>query len=407
MAKNRVFFNIYEQLSGMRIVAIVVLLVLGGGVLYYFNQLAQSLDEREAKYATLYAESISFLFEKGLDSNCDYTYVQEVLAANESIPTILVMNGQISNHENIPELEDSTNTYTAEETENLLLMKISEMRQEHTPIEFTFGSDNDPLGKITGYVYYSSSLIVKQLRYFPYVLIAAFLILGSLAFIAYSSSRRAEENRVWVGLAKETAHQLGTPISALMAWVEVLKSEPNFDESIGEEMTKDISRLETITTRFSNIGSVPQMKEQPVTELVEHTLKYLEKRISRKVDWFYENNLENRDQVVNINRPLIEWVIENLCKNAVDAMAGIGELHISISNDSKNRVVVDIRDTGKGIAKGNLRRVFKAGFSTKKRGWGLGLTLAKRIVEIYHDGSLFVKETEVGKGTTFRMILPK
>lgn len=407
MAKNRVFFNIYEQLSGMRIVAIVVLLVLGGGVLYYFNQLAQSLDEREAKYATLYAESISFLFEKGLDSNCDYTYVQEVLAANESIPTILVMNGQISNHENIPELEDSTNTYTAEETENLLLMKISEMRQEHTPIEFTFGSDNDPLGKITGYVYYSSSLIVKQLRYFPYVLIAAFLILGSLAFIAYSSSRRAEENRVWVGLAKETAHQLGTPISALMAWVEVLKSEPNFDESIGEEMTKDISRLETITTRFSNIGSVPQMKEQTVTELVEHTLKYLEKRISRKVDWFYENNLENRDQVVNINRPLIEWVIENLCKNAVDAMAGIGELHISISNDSKNRVVVDIRDTGKGIAKGNLRRVFKAGFSTKKRGWGLGLTLAKRIVEIYHDGSLFVKETEVGKGTTFRMILPK
>lgn len=407
MAKNRVFFNIYEQLSGMRIVAIVVLLVLGGGVLYYFNQLAQSLDEREAKYATLYAESISFLFEKGLDSNCDYTYVQEVLAANESIPTILVMNGQISNHENIPELEDSTNTYTAEETENLLLMKISEMRQEHTPIEFTFGSDNDPMGKITGYVYYSSSLIVKQLRYFPYVLIAAFLILGSLAFIAYSSSRRAEENRVWVGLAKETAHQLGTPISALMAWVEVLKSEPNFDESIGEEMTKDISRLETITTRFSNIGSVPQMKEQTVTELVEHTLKYLEKRISRKVDWFYENNLENRDQVVNINRPLIEWVIENLCKNAVDAMAGIGELHISISNDSKNRVVVDIRDTGKGIAKGNLRRVFKAGFSTKKRGWGLGLTLAKRIVEIYHDGSLFVKETEVGKGTTFRMILPK
>ncbi len=400
MAENRVFFNIYQQLSGMRIVAIVILLVLGGGVLYYFNQLAQSLDDREAKYATLYAESISFLFEKGLDSNCDYTYVQEVLEANESIPTILVLGDDIMGYENIPELEDSTHKYTADEQENLLLLKIKEMRQEHEPIQFSTLDE-------TGYVYYSSSLIVKQLRYFPYVLIAAFLILGSLAFIAYSSSRRAEENRVWVGLAKETAHQLGTPISALMAWVEVLKSEPNFDESIGEEMTKDISRLETITTRFSNIGSVPQMKEQPVTELVEHTMKYLEKRISRKVDWFYENNLNDRNQLVNINRPLIEWVLENLCKNAVDAMAGIGELHVSVTNDNRNRVIIDIRDTGKGISKSNLRRVFKPGFSTKKRGWGLGLTLAKRIVEIYHDGSLFIKETQVGKGTTFRIILPK
>jgi signal transduction histidine kinase len=208
-------------------------------------------------------------------------------------------------------------------------------------------------------------------------------------------------------LAKETAHQLGTPISALMAWVEVLKSEPGFDESIGDEMTKDITRLETITTRFSNIGSVPQMKEQPITELVETTLKYLEKRISRKVEWFYENELIDREQLVKINRPLIEWVIENLCKNAVDAMAGIGELHILITNDSRNRVIIDIRDTGKGILKSNMRRVFRPGFSTKKRGWGLGLTLAKRIVEIYHNGNLFVKETQLGKGTTFRMVLSK
>jgi signal transduction histidine kinase len=314
MAKNRVFFDIYEQLSGIRIVAIAILLILGGGVLYYFDQLAESLDERETKYATLYAESIRFLIEKGLDSDCDYTYVQEILSANESIPTILVLDGQVNGYENIPELEDSTHTLSADETERLLLMKVNEMRQEHEPIQFDIGDE-------TGYVYYSSSLIVSQLRYFPYVLIAAFLVFGSLAFIAYSSSRRAEENRVWVGLAKETAHQLGTPISALMAWVEVLKSEPNFDESIGDEMTKDISRLETITTRFSNIGSVPQMKEQPITELVENTMKYLEKRISRKVDWFYENELTDREQLVNINRPLIEWVIENLCKNAVDAMA--------------------------------------------------------------------------------------
>lgn len=398
MAQRRIFFDIYEQLSGWRIAAIGLLLVLGGGVLYYFNQLAQSLDEREAKYAKLYAESIGFLLTKGMETDCDYTYVQEVLSANESIPTVLVFNGQVNIHSNIPELEDSTHTYTPEETEDLLLMKISEMRQEHTPIEFTFGDD-------TGYVYYSSSLIVKQLRYFPYVLIVTFMIFGSLAIIAYSSSRRAEENRVWVGLAKETAHQLGTPISALMAWVEVLKSDPEFDVSIADEMTKDVSRLETITTRFSNIGSIPQMQEQSITEIVETTQRYLEKRISRKVNWHYENTLKDRNQAVNINRPLIEWVIENLCKNAVDAMAGVGELFITIANDNRNRVVIDIRDTGKGISNANLRKVFRPGFSTKKRGWGLGLTLAKRIVEIYHDGSLFVKETQVGEGTTFRVIL--
>lgn len=398
MAQNRIFFNIYEQLSGVRILAIVVLLILGGGVLYYFDQLAQSLDERETKYATLYAESIRFFIEKDLDSDCDYTYVQEVLSANETIPTILVWNGQVNIYSNIPELDDSTKAYTADEKENILLMKVNEMRQEHQPIQFAIADQ-------TGYVYYSSSLIVKQLRYFPYVLIVTFLIFGSLAFIAYSSSRRAEENRVWVGLAKETAHQLGTPISALMAWVEVLKSDPNFDEAIGDEMTKDVDRLETITTRFSNIGSVPQMQEQSLTELVEHTMKYLEKRISRKVSWHYENTLIDRKQTVKINRPLIEWVIENLCKNAVDAMAGIGELYISISNDAKNRIVIDIRDTGKGITKANLRKVFRPGFSTKKRGWGLGLTLAKRIVEIYHEGSLFVKETQAGKGTTFRIVL--
>ncbi len=398
MAQNRIFFNIYEQLSGVRILAIAVLLILGGGVLYYFDQLAQSLDERETKYATLYAESIRFFIEKDLDSDCDYTYVQEVLSANETIPTILVWNGQVNIYSNIPELDDSTKTYTADEKENILLMKVNEMRQEHQPIQFAIADQ-------TGYVYYSSSLIVKQLRYFPYVLIVTFLIFGSLAFIAYSSSRRAEENRVWVGLAKETAHQLGTPISALMAWVEVLKADPNFDESIGDEMTKDVDRLETITTRFSNIGSVPQMQEQPLTELVEHTMKYLEKRISRKVNWHYENTLTDRQQTVKINRPLIEWVIENLCKNAVDAMAGVGELYISISNDAKKRIVIDIRDTGKGITKANLRKVFRPGFSTKKRGWGLGLTLAKRIVETYHEGRLFVQETQVGKGTTFRIIL--
>ena len=274
---------------------------------------------------------------------------------------------------------------------------IAAMLQEHPPIEFKIGKD-------TGYVYYSNSLIVTQLRYFPYILIITFLVFGSLAFIAYSSSRRAEQNRVWVGLAKETAHQLGTPISALMAWVEVLRSDENFDQSIGDEMEKDVKRLETITTRFSNIGSVPQMHPEHIGELVEHTLKYLQRRISTKVKVYFENTAENNQNIM-LNKHLFEWVIENLCKNAVDAMSGVGEIHVKVFSLNSNRIGIDIRDTGKGISKMNFRKVFRPGFSTKKRGWGLGLTLAKRIVETYHGGQLFIKSSELGQGTTFRIIL--
>jgi signal transduction histidine kinase len=247
-------------------------------------------------------------------------------------------------------------------------------------------------------------LLAKQLRYFPYILLGTFLIFGSLAFIAYSSSRKAEQNRVWVGLAKETAHQLGTPISALMAWVEVLRSNPDFDESIGDEMEKDVKRLETITTRFSNIGSVPQMSQEEIAPLVEQTLIYLGRRISTKVKVHYESQLPN-NTLVRLNKHLLEWVIENLCKNAVDAMGGIGELFVTLTPLNKNNIAIDVRDTGKGITKANARKIFSPGFSTKKRGWGLGLTLARRIIENYHDGKLFVKETQIDKGTTFRIVL--
>ena len=225
-----------------------------------------------------------------------------------------------------------------------------------------------------------------------------------MAFIAYSSSRKAEQNRVWVGLAKETAHQLGTPISALMAWVEVLRSDPNFDGSIGDEMEKDVKRLETITTRFSNIGSVPQMSEEEIATLVQQTLAYLGRRISTKVKVHFESKLLDHVKV-SLNKHLMEWVVENLCKNAVDAMGGIGELFVTITPTGKKTIAIDIRDTGKGISKMNVRKVFKPGFSTKKRGWGLGLTLAKRIIENYHGGKLYVKETQVDKGTTFRILL--
>lgn len=397
MARREVFVNIYEQITGWRFVLIFLLLIIGGAVLYYFNQLGQQIEDREKKYASLYAAGIGFTIQEN-GKDCQYTYVQEMLEANETVPMILVLNGVPSEHsQNIPELDDKKKKWTAEEKMDFKYKMVAAMGQEHPPIQFVVGQD-------IGYVYYSNSVVVKQLRYFPYILLGTFLIFGSLAYIAYSSSRKAEQNRVWVGLAKETAHQLGTPISALMAWVEVLRSNPDFDASIGDEMEKDVKRLETITTRFSNIGSIPQMSLETLPEMVEQSLKYLERRISTKVNVHFVNRIPAETQV-EVNRHLFEWVIENLCKNAVDAMSGKGELSVSLLPLTKNRIAIDIRDTGKGITPANLRKIFKPGFSTKKRGWGLGLTLARRIIENYHEGKLFVKETQIDKGTTFRIVL--
>ncbi|OYU66021.1 MAG: histidine kinase [Cytophagaceae bacterium BCCC1] len=397
MKRNRLFHDLYVNISTKRIILTAVLLVFVVGVLYYFNEVRKSLEDREEKYARLYAEGLGFFINQGVNNDCDYTFVDEVIKANETVPTILVTDGSPNIYLNIPELEDSTKKWDEKEKEKLLLEKVAEMAEEHKPLEFT-------VGKSKGYVYYANSTIVKQLSYFPYILIATFLVFGTLAYLTYSSSRKAEQNRVWVGLAKETAHQLGTPISGLMGWIEVLKINPDFDSSIGDEMLKDISRLETITNRFSNIGSEPTMKEENVGELIESAVEYLKKRISTKINWTLINNLE-KPYIHKINKNLIEWVVENLCKNAVDAMGGIGNLEIKMNYNSSGKLTMDISDTGKGMTNAVQRKVFNPGFSTKKRGWGLGLTLAKRIIETYHGGQIYVLKSEIGKGTTFRIII--
>ena len=223
--------------------------------------------------------------------------------------------------------------------------------------------------------------------------------------MAFNYSRKAEQNRVWIGLAKETAHQLGTPLSSLMAWVEYFKSDPRFEnDEIVNEIEKDVARLEQVTARFSLIGSVPVLKEENIEGLLEGILNYLGKRISTKVNISFVNHT-SQPPLVKVNKYLFEWVIENICKNAVDAMSGVGSLSINLRNYKNDFITIDITDTGKGISKANIKQVFDPGFSTKKRGWGLGLTLAKRIIEIYHHGKIFVKESEPGKGTTFRIIL--
>ncbi len=390
-------FDIYNQNNVLKIIVALNLLLVGTGSLLYTNRLITKLEAREEQYVQLYARTIAYLVDSSHVDAGDLTFVtSEILQANKTIPAIYVNpDGQIAMNRNI----DVPVDYTPEEAQQFLRQKISEMRKNHMPLPVEIGKNE------RGLVYYNNSNLLRQLNYFPYALLTILAALSVLAYLAFSSSRRAEQNRVWVGLAKETAHQLGTPMSSLMAWVEYMRSDPDqYDGSITDEIEKDVQRLETITARFSSIGSIPTLKEEDVNEVVRQFTDYLAKRISTKVKMSVTNQLPP-GQRVKINKLLFEWVIENVCKNAVDAMKGVGELRLNMVSLPHQEVAIDITDTGKGISKANMQKVFSPGFSTKKRGWGLGLTLAKRIVEEYHNGKLYVKSSEVGKGTTFRIVL--
>jgi signal transduction histidine kinase len=392
-------FDIYSQNNILKIIVALNLLLVGTGSLLYTNRLIRKLEDREEHYVQLYAKTIAYLVDPAHSDAGDLTFVtSEILEANRSIPAIYVNpQGQIAQRRNI----DTPEGLSEEEDNQFIRQKIAEMRKKHIPLPVDMGNGE------RGLVYYNNSRLLRQLTYFPYVLLTILTALGVLAYLAFSSSRRAEQNRVWVGLAKETAHQLGTPMSSLMAWVEYFRSDPaQYDTSITDEIEKDVIRLETITARFSSIGSVPTLKEETIDEVVKQFADYLSKRISTKVKMTVASQIPAGQQV-KINKLLFEWVIENICKNAVDAMKGVGELRLNMLLLPNKQVAIDITDTGKGISKANMQKVFSPGFSTKKRGWGLGLTLAKRIVEEYHDGRLFVKSSEVGKGTTFRIVLDR
>lgn len=245
--------------------------------------------------------------------------------------------------------------------------------------------------------------MLKRLSWYPYIQLGVMVFLAVIVFITILYTKRAEQNRVWVGLSKETAHQLGTPISSLMAWMEFLKTS-GVDPEVVREMNKDVTRLSVIADRFSKIGSIPELELEYLGDSVNRSLEYMKSRISRQV--YVKVNVEGEDCGVRISRSLFEWVMENLTKNAVDAMDGKGTLTITTGTD-KGQCYIDVTDTGKGIARKNFKNVFHPGFTTKKRGWGLGLTLVKRIIEEYHKGRIFVLNSEPGKGTTFRIVLPK
>ncbi|WP_317191381.1 HAMP domain-containing sensor histidine kinase [Hymenobacter guriensis] len=389
---------IYDQKSRIKLVIVGVALFIGAITVIYTNLLVQRLSEREQQQIDLYARTLRFMISSEVDDANTNFVSNEIIDANKTIPVILTDgDGNPLDARNL-----TVPAGLSEEKRTAFLRaEVAEMKQLHPPIVVELGAG------LRNYIYYRDSVLLGQLRTYPLVQLAVITCLGVIAYFAFSYSRRAEQNRVWVGLAKETAHQLGTPLSSLMAWQSYLAESERFrDEPIVEELSKDIRRLQIITERFSNIGSVPILKPEDIAVTTRNAIEYLQSRLSRKVIFTIQDDLPP-GTTAQINVPLFDWVIENICKNAVDAMTGRGSitLHLRRPVRSKHQIAIDITDTGKGIPKSKLDRVFLPGYTTKKRGWGLGLALAKRIIENYHEGKLFVKWSEVGRGTTFRLVL--
>lgn len=321
------------------------------------------------------------------------TFISEVALNSSSVPVIITDSSQISvlQFGNLNDIKMSDPAYVQQ--------KLDEMRDQNTPIEVDFAEQG------TTYIFYKDSELLTKMKYFP---IAQILIISIFAFIAYllfSYARKSEQNRVWAGMAKETAHQIGTPLSSIMAWMELLKMGEGTADQAAEEIGKDIKRLEVITERFSKIGSVPQLETVNIVDVLVSSIEYLKKRTPRKVDYKLDFDVESII-LIPLNPALFSWVIENLCKNAIDAMEGNGLIELKLKEDQKN-LFLDISDTGKGIAVTEQKSIFNPGYTSKKRGWGLGLSLAKRIINEYHKGKIFVKSSTMNKGSVFRIILRK
>ena len=389
--KGGTVVNIYTRKQRWKLALLIAALLIGLTSLWYTNKLVEKLSAQEKKNVELWAAAVKQLSDVEVDGG-DVSFALEFTRSNNTIPMILTdADGNINSSRNL----DSVKAMD----EKWMLEQVEIMKSEKEPIVIRFGKEKE-----VNYVYYRDSMLIKQLKYYPYFQLAVISLFLLVSYLAFSSSRKAEQNQVWVGMAKETAHQLGTPLSSLMAWVEYLKTQERRPEHL-DEMEKDIARLNTITERFSKIGSSPSLKKENVNEVVRNSMNYISPRSSSKVK-FSLNGITNYDVFAPMNVPLFEWVLENLFKNAVDAMSGEGAITVSIT-DQQQFVYIDIADTGKGIPKSKYKTVFKPGYTSKSRGWGLGLSLSKRIVEEYHGGRIFVKSSDPGKGTTFRIVLPK
>lgn len=383
-----------DRIRQIKIFLVVAAILIAVGSLLESRSLTHDLAEQEKSKMQVWAEAMKSL--SAADENTDLSLVLKVLDENHTIPVVVLNNeGVVTEYRNIEikarNAKDSIafiTSYGQQMKASGQVIRISLSKNHHDYID----------------VCYDDSLMLKRIAVYPYVQLGVVLLFVIVAIFALLTSKRAEQNKVWVGLSKETAHQLGTPISSLMAWSTILK-ETYPDDELLPEMDKDVKRLQLIADRFSKIGSIPEPVPSCLNEVLIHVVDYMDRRTSKKIEM--KTELPNEDVIINMNASLFEWVIENLCKNAVDAMGGkLGSITLRLEETDK-RAIVEVSDTGKGIKKKDISNVFRPGFTTKKRGWGLGLSLAKRIVEEYHHGKIYVKNSEIGKGTTFRIELRK
>lgn len=383
--------DFYFRKRRWKILLLLLAVVIGVGSFFYTNWLVKNMANEERKSVELWAEATQKLVSSPINSNQDITFLNDILVRNTTIPLIIT--------DSLDRIIDFRNiSFVEKNKDKILIRELKKMKADNEPIIITISETNKQ------YLYYRDSVLLENLKTYPIVQFGVIFLFILVAYIAFNSSRNSEQNQVWVGMSKETAHQLGTPISSLMAWVELLKMQ-NIDENLIREFEKDTERLQKITERFSKIGSIPDLVTTDVAETIRSTAEYLKTRSSGKVKFILDFD-QDKKYNVPLNASLFSWVIENLCKNAIDAMNNAGTIQVSII-EKADQLFIEVSDTGKGIPKAYFKSVFQPGFTTKKRGWGLGLSLAKRIVENYHKGKIFLKQSEVNKGTTFRIILNK
>tara|TARA_B110000305_G_scaffold66900_1_gene74952 strand:+ start:167 stop:1336 length:1170 start_codon:yes stop_codon:yes gene_type:complete len=380
--------NNYEIKGVIKVVLLVFAFLIGFFSLWYTNTLVNKLESQEREKIATWANATQLITSPEAEGNLNFLY--EIIQANTTIPVILTdSNGVVNQFRNIEAFKMGNEAWVAD--------KIAEMKKQNEPFEIEFMGGKQ-------LIYYENSTLLNQLRIYPYFQLAVIALFLAMSYFAFSYSRTSEQNKVWAGMSKETAHQLGTPISSLMAWLDYLKeSDAEVPQKVITEMEHDMDRLGLITERFSKIGSEPSLTICSLYEVIEESVRYINSRTSDKVSIFIRDQEKFKEAQVQINKPLFAWVVENLCKNAVDAMEGEGEIVFSFQGIRDTKVLIDISDTGKGVPSNKFKTIFKPGYTTKKRGWGLGLSLVKRIVENYHKGKIYVKSSELDKGTVFRI----
>lgn len=390
--------NIYDIRRYGKITFLVIAVVVVAIFLYFFNNLVDDLSKQERERMEIWADATKEMITQ--QSGTDVDFLFSIINRNHTIPVLLTDDaGTILSHSNftLPEPIDSLNPmYLSEANEAYLNEKLADLRNSSNVIHIEIDKGSNQ------HLYYEDSTLLKQLSYYPYIQLLVMLAFIAVVYFAVTSTKTAEQNKVWVGLSKETAHQLGTPISSLMAWMELMESLGVDAETVAE-MNKDVQRLSTIASRFSKIGSKPQMESENLNDVVTRASSYMASRISSRI--VLTINTCNGAIPVMASTPLFEWVMENLIKNAVDAMEGSGSITVTTGTE-KGKGYIEVADTGKGLSRKNFKTIFNPGYTTKKRGWGLGLTLAKRIIEQYHSGRIFVLASEPGVGTTFRIEVP-